>query len=112
MRLPNTILAIALAGLTLPGPAFARWADWPLVSDAELEQIVRVAYSAAAANARKNLNYFGRDGVTDPLRSAIEDELGRQNLTLVNVAAQPAADLQAARRCASSGVELRFAVNL
>lgn len=93
-------------------PSQARWADWPTVPDAELEQIVRVAYTAAANYARKNVNYFARDGITDPLRSAIEDELGRQNLMLVNVATAPAADLAGTRVCAAEGVELRFAVNL
>lgn len=103
--------AVVLAALVAL-PSQARWADWPPVPDAELEQIVRVAYTAAASYARKNVNYFARDGLTDPLRSAIEDELGRQNLSLVNVAAAPSADLAGARTCASEGVELRFAVNL
>jgi hypothetical protein len=104
--------AIGLAALAAQ-PGLARWADWPPgPTDAELEQIVRVAYSAAAAYARKNTNYFARDGVTDPLRSAIEDELGRQGLTFVNVADKPVADLKAAEICTAEGTQLRFAVNM
>ena len=100
----------ALFGTT---PALARWADWPPgPTDAELEQVVRVAYAAAADYARKNTNYFSRDGVVDPLRSAIEDELGRQGLTFVEVASKPSVDLAAARACAQEGTELRFAVSM
>lgn len=105
--------ASALVALLAAGPAAARWADWPPgPTDAELEQIVRVAYAAAADYARGHTNYFSRDGVVDPLRSAIEDELGRQGLTFVEVAGEPSADLDAARACAAQGVELRFAVNM
>jgi hypothetical protein len=104
--------SIALTALVAQ-PAFARWADWPPgPTDAELEQIVRVAYTAAVAYARKDTNYFARDGVTDPLRSAIEDELGRQSLTFVNVPEKPVADLEAAQICTVDGTELRFAVNM
>ena len=104
---------LAVAGIAVAQPASARWADWPPgPTDAELEQVVRVAYTAAAALARNNLNYFARDGVTDPLRSAIEDELGRQGLTFVNVDETPAVDFDAARICAGEAPELRFAVNL
>ena len=111
---PKMICAASVAvALLAPNPAFAGWADWPPgPTDAELEQIVRVAYTAAADYARKNTNYFSRDGVVDPLRSAIEDELGRQGLTFVEVASKPAADLAAARACAVDGTELRFAVNM
>jgi hypothetical protein len=105
--------ASVVVALLTSSPVFARWADWPPgPTDAELEQIVRVAYTAAANHARKNTNYFSRDGVVDPLRSAIEDELGRQGLTFVEVAGKPAADLAAARVCAADGTELRFAVNM
>ncbi len=104
--------AVALAALAAQ-PAFARWADWPPgPTDAELEQIVRVAYTAAVAQARKDTNYFARDGATDALRSAIEDELGRQGLTSVNVPESPVADLKAAQACTEQGTELRFAVNM
>ena len=106
-------VVVALAAVLNPMGAFARWADWPPgPTDAELEQVVRVAYTAAADYARKNTNYFSRDGVVDPLRSAIEDELGRQGLTFVEVAGKPSADLKAARACAPEGTELRFAVSL
>ena len=104
---------IVLAAIATPTSALARWADWPPgPTDAELEQVVRVAYSAASAHARANKNYFARDGVFDPLRSAIEDELGRRGLTFVNVATDPAADLAAARACSDEGTELRISVNI
>jgi hypothetical protein len=109
-RLAPIVMALAAVGSE---PALARWADWPPgPTDAELEQVVRVAYSAAAAYARANTNYFARDGVFDPLRSAVEDELGRQGLTFVNVVSEPVADLDAARACASEGTELRIGVNI
>lgn len=107
----RAILAALLLILATPSTA-ARWADWPRVSDAELEQIVRVAYTAAAAHARKNTNYFARDEDYDALRVVIEDELGRQGLTSVGVPEAPVADLAAAEVCADEGAELRFAVNM
>ena len=106
-------VVIALAAVGTPTAAFARWADWPPgPTDAQLEQVVRVAYSAAASYARGNTNYFARDGAFDPLRSAIEDELGRQGLTFVSVITEAAADLEAARLCAADGTELRIGVNI
>jgi hypothetical protein len=116
MRIPKTprVVAAAVAFTALAAqPGLARWADWPPgPTDAQLEQIVRVAYTAAVAVARKDTNYFARDGVTDPLRSAIEDELGRQGLAFVNVAEKPVADLTAAMMCTKEGTELRFSVNM
>ena len=113
MKLKLVIAASVVAALLPASPAFARWADWPPgPTDAELEQVVRVAYSAAADYARKNTNYFSRDGLVDPLRSAIEDELGRQGLTFVEVASKPSDDLAEARVCATDGTELRFAVSM
>ena len=112
MRIPLPT-ALALAVTLAAQPATARWADWPPgPSDAELEQIVRVAYTAAAFMARADTNYFARDGATGPLRSAIEDELGREGLTFVNVPAAPAADLEAAQVCTTTGTELRYAVTV
>jgi hypothetical protein len=114
MGIPKSlpVLAIVFAA-ALAQPAAARWADWPPgPTDAELERIVRVAYTAAAAHARLNTNYFARDGATDALRSAIEDELGRQDLNFVNVPEAPVSGLEAARICAASGTEVRFAVNM
>ena len=73
---------------------------------------MRVAYGAAAMHARANGNYFARDEEFDALRSVIEDELGRQGLTSVDVAASPSADLDSARQCSSSGTQLRYAVNM
>ena len=56
--------AALVAGILAAQPAFAAWADWRWgPSDAELEQVVRVAYTAAAAYARHDTNYFARDGV-------------------------------------------------
>ena len=106
-------VVIALAAAMAPTAGLARWADWPPgPTDAELERVVRVAYSAASAYARANKNYFARDGVFDPLRSAVEDELGRQGLTFVSVSTEPAADLEAARACTGQGTELRIGVNI
>lgn len=93
--------------------AAARWADWPPgPSDAELEAIVRVAYTAAASHARRNTNYFARDDDFAALRVVIEDELGRQGLTFVTVPEAPVADLAAAQACTEDGTQLRFAVNM
>lgn len=105
-------LGLAMAAFAAH-PAFARWADWPPgPTDAALEQIVRVAYTAAALHARKDNNYFSRDGSTAQLRSAIEDELGRQGMSFVNVPDAPVDDLKAAQICTGQGTELRFAVNM
>jgi hypothetical protein len=111
MRIAVVSAALA-AALLVAQPAAARWADWPVLSDAELEQIVRVAYTAAAAHARKNSNYFSRDDDTKSLRIAIEDELGRQGLTAATVAEKPSDDLAAASVCTKEGTELRFAVTM
>lgn len=115
MRIPIVLgAAIVLAGsLAVAQANAARWADWPPgPSDAELETIVRVAYTAAAAHARKNTNYFARDDDFASLRVVIEDELGRQGLTSVTVPEAPVADLTAARGCTEDGTQLRFAVNM
>ena len=111
MRLAVVSAALA-ASHAVAQPAAARWADWPVLTDAQLEQIVRVAYTAAAAHARQNSNYFSRDDDTASLRVAIEDELGRQGLTAATVAEKPVADLEAASICATEGTELRFAVTM
>jgi hypothetical protein len=109
--IPAAVVAASL--FAAAQPALGNWANWPPgPSDAQLEQIVRVAYTAAAAYARTDTNYFARDGVVGPLRSAIEDELGRQGLTFVNVPEAPVADLDAARLCAATGTELRYAVSM
>ncbi len=110
MRFISALATIAAASFAQP--ALARWADWPRPSDAQLEQIVRVAYSAAAEYARKNTNYFARDDDFESLRIVIEDELGRQGLSYVNVPTAPLADLDAARICAPEGTQLRIGVNM
>ena len=103
------VLAAGL--LVAASPALANWTDWrPEPSDAKLESIVRAAYAAAATYARRNSNYFARDGEIDGLEVAIGDELGRQGLATVEVV--PAVDLDAARKCAAAGIELRFAVTV
>lgn len=113
MSIPAVIRTAVAAVLVLAAqPAAARWADWPSPSDRDLEQIVRAAYTAAAAHARRNTNYFARDDDVDPLRVAIEDELGRQGLTFVSVPDTPLADLGAAATCTAEGTELRYAVNM
>jgi hypothetical protein len=113
MGIPAVIRAALAALVVLASqPASARWADWPSPSDRDLEQIVRAAYTAAAAHARRNSNYFARDDDFDPLRVAIEDELGRQGLTFVGVPEGPLADIDAARICTGEGTQLRYAVNM
>lgn len=113
MSIPAALRTAVAAILVLAAqPAAARWADWPSPSDRDLEQIVRAAYTAAAAHARRNGNYFARDDEVDPLRVAIEDELGRQGLTFVDVPETPIADIEAARICAAEGTQLRYAVNM
>jgi len=97
--------------LALGSPALADWSNWrPEPSDAKLEAIVRTAYVAAARYARSNTNYFARNDDLDGLEVALGDELGRQGYAAVEVTV--ANDLEAARACASSGVQLRFAVTL
>jgi hypothetical protein len=110
MAFRATILG-ALVMLVSAGPVLADWSNWrPAPSDAKLEEIVRTAYVAAANYARGNTNYFARNDDLDGLEVAIGDELGRQGFASVEVTG--AADLRAARACAGSGVQLRFAVTL
>ena len=106
---------IALVFLALPGVASAQnqWADWPPgPRDAELEAIVRTAYTAATAHARSNLNYFARDGDTDALRDAIADALTGEDFADLDLSLAPAASLDEARACPAEGVVLRFAPNM
>lgn len=110
---PKICFAVAVLVVGTAETAAARWADWPPgPSDAELETIVRVAYTAAAAHARRNTNYFARDDDFAALRVVIEDELGRQGLSFVTVPEAPIADLTAAQACTEDGTQLRFAVNM
>jgi hypothetical protein len=83
-----------------------------LLTDTELEQAVRVAYTAAAAHAASHGNYFARDEDFESLRVAIEDELGRQGLTSLTVAGKPVDDVEAAQPCSEKGTELRYGSNV
>ena len=97
--------------LVAASPALGDWTNWrPEPSDAKLESMVRAAYVAAATYARSNTNYFARDGETDGLEVAIGDELGREGFSAVEV--MTAVDLDAARKCAGAGIELRVAVTI
>jgi hypothetical protein len=99
------LAALALA----PAPAVSSWLV-PGPTDAELEAIVRSAYTAATAHAARNANYFARDGEFVPLRDAIASAMAGQP---VSVAADAAADIDSARRCAAPGTtELRIVPTL
>jgi hypothetical protein len=95
-------------------PALAKWADWPGPSDADLERMVRSAYSAAASYAKANGNYFSRDGEFEPLTVAIGAGLARDGFDNVAVPDAPVADLDAARKCISgrAKTELRIVITL
>ena len=81
------------------------------LSDAELELIVRAAYTAASAFAVTHGNYFARDGVFPPLRDAVAVGVAK-DFAAVTVPATPAADVDAARVCsAPTTTELRIATN-
>src|SRR5690606_7366129 len=106
------IIPLVLAFLALQGPAAARWADWPPgPTPSELEMIVRSAYTAAAAYARLNTNYFSRDDEFGPLHDAIAERLARDGHADVVVPSSPFADLQAASICTFETVELRYILN-
>jgi hypothetical protein len=82
------------------------------LSDADLETVVRTAYTAAAAHSAANGNYFARDGAFGPLHDAVAAELSKQGFESVVVPTTPAESLDAARKClAAPGTELRIAVN-
>jgi hypothetical protein len=112
MALRAAIIAATLA--VMATPAVAQWADWPGPSDADLERIVRSAYSAAAAYAKANGNYFSPDGEYEPLTVAIGAGLAKDGFASVAVPDEPVVDLDAARKCISgrARTELRFAITL
>jgi hypothetical protein len=95
-------------------PALAKWADWPGPSDADLESVVRSAYSAASAYAKANGNYFSRDGEFEALTVAIGAGLARDGFDNVAVPDAPVADLDTARKCISgrAKTELRFVLTM
>ena len=113
----RTIGALALCVLASPALG-APWLDWtavesPGVSDAELEMLVRVAYSAATGFARAHGNYFARDGVFAPLRDKIATEITAAGVPDVTVPETAADSFDAARQClAGHGTELRIATNI
>ena len=85
----------------------------PGLSDADLELVVRAAYTGASAFAAANKNYFGRDGVFAPLRDAVAAEVAKQNFTNIVIPADPVADIEAGRVCLpAAGTELRIALNM
>jgi hypothetical protein len=80
-------------------------------SDAELELVVRAAYTAASAFAVAHGNYFARDGVVGPLRDAVAAALTAGYPSVV-VPADPVADIEAGRVCLTTpGMELKIAPN-
>jgi len=81
------------------------------LADAELEMVVRAAYTGAAALASAHGNYFARDGVTSPLHDAVAAAVSAAYPAVV-VPADFFADLDAAKIClATAGTELRVATN-
>lgn len=83
------------------------------MSDADLERVVRAAYTGASAYALAHGNYFARDGVFPPLREAVAAELAAEGFSAVALPEQPVADLEAARVClAAPGTELRIGANI
>ena len=83
------------------------------MSDADLERVVRAAYTGASAYALAHGNYFARDGVLPPLREAVAAELAAEGFSAVALPEEPVADLEAARVClAAPGTELRIGANI
>ena len=81
------------------------------LSDNDLELAVRAAYSAALTFAVAHDNYFARDGVFEPVRSAIAAAETSAYPTLV--VADSAVSGDAARACLTApGAELRAASNV
>lgn len=79
------------------------------LGDADLELVVRAAYTGASAFAAAHGNYFARDGVLPPLHDAIAAELGKAGYAAVEVP-QVATDKPGAlKTClATPGTELRI----
>ncbi len=119
---PTATYAVDLAGK--PCSAYSvddlNWAAYDEVmagprslSDAELEEVVRVAYTAAASFAVTHGNYFARDGEAGPLIEAIAAALAEQGFDEVVGPPGAAADYDAARLCLpDKGTELRVATNI
>ena len=83
------------------------------LSDAELEKLVRAAYTAASDFARANGNYFARDGAFAPLHKAIATAVTDAGFPSVVVPESAASDADAAKMCLSApGTELRLAINV
>ena len=108
--------ATILAGSLILGtaPVFAQWADWPPgPTDAELELMVRTAYTAAKQHAATDKNYFARDEVFAPLREAVASALVGAGFDDIVVPDEPAASLAAALVCVSGdSTELRIATTV
>jgi hypothetical protein len=83
------------------------------MSDADLERVVRAAYTGASAYALAHGNYFARDGVFPPLREAVAAELAAEGFSAVALPEEPVADLEAARVClAAPGTDLHIGANI
>lgn len=112
MRL--SIAALALVAATVP--AVAGWRESVTLAltptgDAALEQMVRAAYTGAAAFAVAHGNYFARDGVYPPLHDAVAAELASAGFASVAVVGP--SDVAPAKGCvAGQGAELRIGTNI
>ena len=83
-------------------------------SDAELELIVRAAYTGAAAFADAHARYFARDGVLPPLHDAVAAELakdGHGTVAVPVVGSGPLGSGGIDACLAVPGTELRMFVN-
>ena len=81
-------------------------------SDADLELIVRVAYTGASAFAEAHGRYFARDGVLPPLHDAIAAELDKDGYAAVTVPVVATTDRDALNTCRiAPGTELRIGTN-
>jgi hypothetical protein len=78
------------------------------LSDADLELLVRAAYTAAVTHSAAHGNYFAKDGTFGELRDAVA--AGIVEFKGVVVQETPAESLEAARQClAAVGTEVRVA---
>ena len=119
MRMQAVIVAIAM----LLGPALAQeqgqtssalpaTAAPATLSDADLEQAVRVAYVGATGFAAAHGRYFARDGILPPLRDAVSTALSVAGFASVTVPEATIGDLSILTAClAAPGTELRIASN-
>ena len=84
------------------------------LSDADLELVVRAAYTGASAFANAHDRYFARDGVLPPLHDAVAAEVAKEGFGSVTVPPLGSPELGAdgIKAClASPGTELRLVAN-